>query len=224
MSSVFTEDWQGGANGVTCTTANTNFASLVDNRWSFSTTQLLPGTSSTMSGRCNVAAQTGIASANSAWTAAATSFMRFYMYIVTLPASNISLATVRNATTLLGELRLQSAGAIAIRNSNAVAIATSGNGTIPTGQWCRLEWTYNNTAAQQRLKIFSTSAHGTTADYDSGAVTTLATGSPNGLQFGFINSATAEGYFDYLEVDNATMPGPVGTAASYKKEQFLPFF
>lgn len=210
MASVLTETFEGGTNGTAMTTGNTAFNQLVQAGWTFSTAQAAVGS---LSGRCQVSSAASIATAT--FTAAAALYGRFFLYVATRPAALIAIGQYTSVGTMRAELQLGPNGQLRMRNSGTVAIHTAPDNTTPLGGWCRVEWSYSNTAAQQRLRVFTgANLFGSTPDYDSGTVTTTAAGTADRLSIGTLNTTTMTAYWDSVAVDNAAFPAPPAAPAT----------
>lgn len=204
MSTIFSETLEGGSNGATITTGNTNFGSVFGTAPTFSSVQAKYGTLS-----ANFSATAGTSTAYSAFTATASAWWMSYFYVPSNPTAATYIGFSRNGSTKIGDLRIDTAGTITMRDNNS-AVYTSPV-SIPLGSWFRLEWAVLAGAGTQQLRMFlGGNVDGTNADQDSGVKT--ATGTAQSLVSTFINgisvSATFQFYADNIFVDNATWVGP----------------
>lgn len=220
MTNLLTENFEGGTSGANVTTSTSSFNNLVSN-FTFSNTVASQGT---LSGKVNLTTSgTALANGLSQFTAGTLLYTRFYLYVTTYPAATTTIWQFRSATTIAAEFRLGTAGNLQFRNTNTTSVGTAANGTIPLNTWVRCEYGLNTTAGTSQAKVFSTNSNGTTADFDSGSLTTVTTSTVDGYQIGIVNATTATLYYDAIAVDNASFPGPFG-GTTYNKTQFLPFF
>lgn len=218
MATLFSYDFESGLpSGTAMTTANSPFAGLVQAGWTFSNAHLLASGGGTLNGRCAPTAATSFANVpNNSWAGKPVQYLRTYLYAEALPAARIAIYTPRDsAGGLLAELRLGPNGEIQLRNSATTQVAVSPDGVIAAGTHCRIEHSYNNTAGTQQVKVFSgANVHGSTPDYDSGAIATVAAGLATSFQIGVLNATTAVLHFDDIAVDDANWPGSVITNAA----------
>lgn len=210
MASLFSETYEGAASGTAITTANSQWDNVVGTgSMTYSTAQVLADGGGTRSGRYAATAQ--IANHVGFFTASSVGFLRAYLYVETMPSANTAIFQFTSTATVRAEMQLGASGVIRIRNSSLTAIATAPSGTIPTGAWCRIEWSYSNTAGTQRLKVYKgAQLHGSTPDYDSGSVSSTAAGTFDRLAAGVIASGTETIYLDNVAVDDAAFPAPTG--------------
>lgn len=210
MATIFGDaTFESGTVGATLTTANSPFTLLVQPGWTYVNTPLLPTGGGTRAAQS--AATTGTASAMAAFSVTSTPviYLRFYLYVSTFPAANTALAQVLGSSVIRGELQLGPAGQFRMRNAALSTIATSPNGSAPTGGWCRVEWRFDNTALRQQLRIYNgANLHTETPTWDSGAIAVAASGPVTSVDLGAIaNTAVMTTVWDNVKADDATWVG-----------------
>jgi hypothetical protein len=204
------EDFQGGSNGASVTTSNSIFDQLAQG-FIFSNTRVLTTGGGTLSGRLVATTSQQMVCS---FTLQGIFYVSFYIYVEANPSANFSLAQIRDSSgAIRAELRINSTGAFALRNSSQTAIYTSATQTH--GQWMRVNWKYDNTNAKQRLLLYiGSNVHGTTADVDSGDVTTTAAGTADRFAIGTVSAATVTVNLDNIVVDNSAFAAPTGAPSN----------
>lgn len=208
MALVFgNEGFEGGSNGTAVSTSNSTFGSIAGAGWTFSNTPLLATAGGSLAGKCAVTGATAVAQANFTGTNAV--YTRLYVYISSLPSALFTFAQYGNGANV-AQLRLGANAQLQLRNSGNTQILVTANNIVPTGAWCRIEWMYDGNAGKQQLRVYSTDPHGTTADYDSGLITSAVQTGTNNVKFGAIEAQTYTAFYDNIATDSATW---VGSAA-----------
>lgn len=219
MTVLWSYDFESGlADGTTMTTSNSAFTNLVQSGWTFSTAHVLSPGGGGLAGRLSSSvAAAANAGAGTVWTAAATVYYRFYLYLETLPTSNTSIFQLRNNTTVAADIRLNTTGAIAFRNSSQTAVATST--AWSAGQFIRVEGMVNSSSQQQGKVFAGSNVNGTTADYDSGVVTATNTNTMNNFTLGFVTTPGGASiiHWDNILMQDSGFPGPVVTTTGGMK-------
>ena len=211
MSSVFSEGFESGSNGVTITTSNTTY-SAASGTSSFDNSTYVAGS---LSAKMSPGGGAGIYLREIFSGGSVTSrYFRRYFQVNAFPGSTsiVTLLRVRLSSTNLGQVVLLNTGAIQIRDANTT-IATSSN-TISLNTWFRIEWEVNGTgAATQTCRLFLGSN-------SSGATPTeTLTGGYSGGAFDRIEDGVGtSGYsgtlwLDEVDDDTSSWPGPSSGAS-----------
>jgi hypothetical protein len=231
MTILFSENFEGGTNGANVTTSNTAFGQVTPTgSITFSNAHVLTGGGSLAAkavAATNIPAMTGASSgATPLWTGVTKIYYRFYFYCEVMTSAASTLCNWKHAANGTGKFaespRLLTTGAIQLRDFSSTQVAVSSTGLVSAGSFYRFEGMIDVTNAQQQIKVFAGSnANGSTADYDSGVVTSgVGTATLcDSLQLGYANSTTATGHFDSLVVNNAAggFPGPIVTTTGGMK-------
>lgn len=144
---------------------------------------------------------------------AATMFLRFYIYVVTLPASGEEefLQVADSTPAAKFYLRLTSAGAIKAYDATPTLIA-AGTAVLVTGTWYRIELKLGTGAsAAVEWKVTSAGSPDGTAAVDVSTTATLSSNNNNIVRFGKTadrSSQSVEFIYEDALVSNSAYPGP----------------
>lgn len=206
MASTFTEDFDGGSNGVTITAGNSGYDGFTAATSPvFSNAQAHSGTLSAL-----YAVSATTCSARISFSATGLRFFRFYIYLSSNPGGNTQVYSVYSSGTQRGDLRITSAGKIQIRNGTTAVHTTTASLTL--NAWNRVEWRVDNTNSQQQVRLYlGANCDGSTADEDTGN-RTYNTGTFDRHIAGTHASGTLTYYIDDDAADDATWVGPAITS------------
>lgn len=199
---VFTEQFEGGTNGATLTTATTAFTSILR------TPSFTPGFVGSLGMRAAHAA--GAADPMGQWLTGSQSesYIRFYLYRETATECYPVRLLVDSPLAVRALLRCTATGQVRGMTASYGSVTPVPTVTIPVGQWARVEWRVSQTVQRVRLFVGS-NVHGATPDYDSGDTSWTATGQWNRHEFGNTNGTVDTAVqLDSIAIDNATWPGP----------------
>lgn len=207
--------------GTVMTPSNSNFKNLVQPGWTFSNAHLLTSGGGTLAGRCTTSAGTAQANDNGRpWASTNVIYYRFYVYIEQLPDSSTNVLSLwagptPGPATTAATCRITSSGQVQIKDNTSTQVAISQTGLLSAGTYARIAVKLDVTNNQQQLKVFvGSNVHGTTADYDSGLVTSAAGGvGITSFALGILNACTATLHFDNLTFSDSGFPGPVTTGS-----------
>ena len=119
-------------------------------------------------------------------------YLRAYLYIASLPSANVQiLRFVTSANGPQCSIQLNTNGQLRLNNNLAVQIG-SNSSALNTGQWYRLELSFNPATGAVDARI----------DGSSFASGSTATGSWSRVIVGVISSVTADLYFDDVAVND----------------------
>jgi hypothetical protein len=223
---VLTNTFDGGSNGTSITTGNSGGTSgtawnTVNGQWSFSSSQKHSGT---LSGRLQrPEATTGYI----AWTSGNVGnqsqlWGRIYVRSTAFGAGggNVELIKLRDGSSEIGEVRLTGAGVVRVQDADNVG--TSGDVTIATNQWVRIEFYYKAGSSNGEItaRLYN-SADSTTAS-DTISRTSVNMGSrANGVEFGDQQSTVSADkddlYFDNIGISTTSWMGPHLSATAVGK-------
>lgn len=209
MTSVFSYNFENGTNAAAVTTTLSGFTNIIGT-WTYSNAHVQSAAGGTLAGRCSASA--GQSYAKGGFTAIPKVWARLYAYIETMPAATSAVYEPLAGSTVLAEMRITSTGAVQLRNSSFTQVAISPTGLITAGTFVRFAHYFDSAGTQQARVYVGANVNSTTPDWDSGAVATTATPSPDGFQTGIINSTTAAYHIDNVAADNATWVGPATTS------------
>lgn len=206
MAILFEETFGTLAVGTAITTGNTVY-DLISG--SGTVTAVTDGVRSS-AGRFAVAATLTTSSARSPLGSLRGEFYsRFYLRISTLPAAGtgIQIMTARSATTARADIRLNSAGAIAIRDQGVqVAISTP---VLALSQWHRVEWHWNQTGNAQELRVWTGSNRDSVGTADIILTGTAGGGTADNVNRGILTGSTNLSLdIDDDRIDDTTWIGP----------------
>lgn len=150
MAFDFSEGFEGGSNGATITSGNTNFnGGVVGTTATFDSSTFAHGS---LSAKLVTSSNTCVLQRT--FTASNQRTMRKYMKILALPASgNLVIANTKLSTGVVtAQVRISSGGLLQIRDQTTL-VAT---GTKATGAntWFRFEWQIDGVGATQKLDIY----------------------------------------------------------------------
>jgi hypothetical protein len=213
VSTLFVESFEGGSNGAVVTAANTAF-DTVDADITFTSSIPLTGGGALAA---QVAPATAVARAMRVDYPAAQAvlYRRFYLYMPANPASVFTFAQARGGGATRAQLRIQGSGALVVFNGST-NILTAPGGTMPAGQWVRVEWRLDLPASTQQVRLFyGGNLHGATASYDTGARTFTA-GSVDQTLLGIVTSPSAATslLLDAVQDSDTTWVGPVSSGGT----------
>lgn len=200
--SALTENFEGGTNGATITTANTIF----DNKTgTAAVTFNNDAKEGSLSMQVAASAQDAILRAD--LTASSTLWLCYYIKIVSAPSTPTAITNWYSGTTKIGDIRLASDMTISLRDGSAGVWTST---ALVANVWHRvaIKITPNN-ATGHRIKIYSgANLDGSTASQDSGnqTATAAAVSSVDNVRFGLISTETATLRFDRVRGDDATEP------------------
>lgn len=219
MTIQFSENFEGGTNGANVTSSNTSFGGVTGASVTFSNAHLLTSGGGTLAAKVSASStvpQMGASGTTPMWTGVGKVYYRFYWYCESFPTANSALGIWKELANSHGALaespRVLTTGVVQIRNDASTAVASSAASFIAASTYYRFEGMIDVANQQQQLKAFKgTNVHGTTADYDSGVVSSTVTGATvvDSFALGFINSTTGIGHFDNVVVQDTGFPGPV---------------
>lgn len=205
MSTVFSEDYEGGADGVTLTAGNSSYNTFT-NTPTFSTTHAKVGTRSMKLDSDGVV--TNDSARQDLGTAQSQRWMRRYFWLDTIPTTFTTMLRVRSSGTSQAQLRINSTGQLVLRDDIS-ALSTTTTATVSAGAWFRVEWKVDDTGNTTEAKLF------TGAAVDSPTATETISRAYTGGTFNEVldtNAATSTGavtlWVDAAVDDNAAYPGP----------------
>lgn len=145
---------------------------------------------------------------------------RVYVRLSILPSANWSFVRFLNGSTVLGGVRINTTGVLALEASGGSVSGSAGTGTMSTNTWYRVEFDFTALGATGNgtARLFagdSTTASGTDATTSAVSFGTLA---PNGVRIGM--SATtgmpvsSSWWFDDIQLNTTGMPGPATVAST----------
>ena len=218
MANIFTEHAEGGTDGATPTTGNTNFGVITSVAgMTFAAAQHEEGA---LSFHINAVAQLPQPTAIFA-SAKAVAYNRFYVYPLSNPTSNTYIGSARNYANTIkaADIRLNTDGTITVRDGIAASITSTGT-SLALNAWNRIEWACspNTSGSYQYLRLFvGSNVNGTTADYQSllGTCSTSSALDIGRFVYGIPTSATYEYYFDAIDVDDTTWVGPLSPVSNF---------
>lgn len=204
--SALTENFETGPSGAVVTTSNTIF----DNKsGTGSVTFSNDAHEGALSMQVSPVADNVLLRAD--FTAVSTLWYSFYFKLTTAPATTTAITNWYSAATKIGDMRLDSTGAISIRDNNTT-IWTSA--ALAPNVWHRIAIkVVPNTATGHRVKIYSGANLDTaTASQDSGnlVATAVAVAAVDNIRFGLISAETASFRIDRLRADDAMEPAGLG--------------
>lgn len=202
MSNVFTETWEGAGNTVVATPANTSFAHVFTTGITHSNLHVISGQGSE-GGR--VVATGAYQQAQATFTAIPVMYVSMPLRLASAPDTATAVFVAKTGTGFDGYLVITADRRIQVRDSAAATIAQSPANTVPLNTDGRIEWKVDTASDQQQARWFN-SATGTSPDWDSGMVATVAVSSVDTLNVGANWPCTWEAFFGDLTVDNAAWP------------------
>jgi hypothetical protein len=222
MAVVFTELFEGAADGVTLSTVNTGFdvatSTGTGNTRRFSTTVAHEGTRSGWFHQ--VAAGTSFGTWIFPDGIRTTGGVCLYGYLPSLPVNSlcvVALTRTASASNVARDhLAIQPTGAVRMY----VGVSGSGVATstvlIPAGSWFRLEWKVDTAVPQQSCQIYvGANVDGTVPDQTItgacgvNAIDAFSVGIPRSLT---ANAAGYDIYLDAVQIDDTDFPGRYSTA------------
>lgn len=210
MTLLFESYFDGGANGVAVTTANSNFTFVSPAGWTYANTNLVPGYSHATGARVTAAAtSTSVNNSAAPWASKNVVNTTVAFNVDSLPTADVSILSFRNASNAtVAELRVLTTGAIQIRSGNTQRAVS---GTFAAGTKIRAQVVVDATATQMQLKLFTGSGVGSsTPTYDSGLVAATGVAAMTNFAAGLITATTATVTWSYVGFDDAVFPGPAG--------------
>jgi hypothetical protein len=217
----------GGTNGTAATTANTGGAS--GTAWDAVTL----GTSVTAAFDSTVSPRTGglsykivqpatAANGYLSWTTALGTLTagqrvagRAYLRVSALPTASWPWIRFLNGSTVLGGMRLNTAGTIQFEASGGSITGTAGTGVVATNTWYRVEFDFTamggtGNATGRLFPADSTTQSGTDATASAVSFGTLAANTYRlGMNGATGMPASSSYWFDDVVVNATGMPGPV---------------
>lgn len=205
---VFSEGFDGAADGVAFTSANSNWTTFSPAGGCVSdTTRKYGGAASGRFDAAGASAQIGVQ-----FTEMTTAKAVWRMRMDSAPSSNtVAMQFRTNGTNALCcEMRIQSTGAIQIRNSSQVSQAISSS-IVPAATWVRFEM--DAVSGAMTLRYYADAASSTVTETLSGSYATQDVGR---FSLGAASTTTWGVNVDTAEVDDgATPPAPVGSAMPF---------
>ncbi len=202
------EGFEGAADGVAMNSSNTLFTTFSGSGTrAFSTAQAKEGTRSAFFDSLSSAFVATITKSFVAVTGQSI-FARWYCYMPAIPATNTSIVRFSSGGAAVCTIRQNAAGTVSLMNGTSVA-GTSGS--LPVGQWVRMDWTVRLGLSTQTLGIFTgANLEGLSANQTvNGAVSgTSVDAFLMGIIFG--QPANWHIHFDDVAVSTASMPAPTG--------------
>lgn len=212
MTSLFTEDFEGGSNGATLTTGNTSFSAFNGSVTFTNTASAVASGSLAM--QVTAASGTDVSANKTYASSQAKLWRRVYVTPPSTLTGTIDLIVARGSNALRARLRLNTNRTVSLMNGNSVVWTSTT--VLPAGQVSRLAWRLDNPAGQQQLRLYvGVNPHTTTVTEDS-ANRTYNQGTIDTLRLGQINSGTTASttvYFDAVADDDTNEPGPAVTGA-----------
>ena len=209
MATLFVGSFEGGSNGSAVTAVDSGFSTVsADITYTDATVvplggvvaaQVAPATSAARDLRINYAGAQSVL------------YRRFYMYLPTAPSSVFTFAQARGGGATRASLRMQGGGSLVVFNGGT-NVFSAPNGTIPVGQWVRVEWRLDLPANVQQVRLFyGANLHGTTASYDTGTRTFTA-GAVDQHALGIVTAQQTTVILDAVEDNDSAWVGPIGSA------------
>lgn len=202
MATVFTETFEGGSNGNTITTGNTNYDS-VSGAPTFTNSSPAVGS---LAADCDASGST--CRFDEAVDEPSVLYRRFYFKVPELPGSNLYIATNTSGASARADMRINTNGTVSVRNGfSAVWTSTA---AVTAGQWARFEWRLSATAGTQEARLFTgAQLHGPSNNpTDSSGSVTFDAGTFTNTGVGIIQNTTARVFIDDVKNDDSTWPGP----------------
>jgi hypothetical protein len=204
------EDFESGTNGNDISTASI-FSAYSAGAITYDNTQVKAGSLSALAYSAD-GANSQYAYAPGLTLSGTDQFFRTYIHISGWPTSDIEFVGCANNTTRRWRVRIKTDGTLQLRDINTV-VATS-SGTIPTGQWVRLEIDGRAGAAVLEGRAFyGSNLEGTTPDWTAGPYTSYSGGgTANRIYLGHLSTESSgySWYFDDVAVSDTATPSPTG--------------
>lgn len=203
MAVLFTEGFESGTNGAALSTSNTTFG-LINGAPTFTNAAAFQGSLSMACLTTAAAACAGRAD----HTATGTPWARAAFRFNAAPGGNCYLIQANNASTILADVRMNTAGTISVRNGTT-AVWTSPAALDVTGTtWYQFVWQGDKTTNLQQLRVYGATG---ALVLDSGSVTYSTTLDCNRTYFGSSPSVAGANFLiDYVAVAD-TDPGIIST-------------
>lgn len=203
----FTEDFEGGADGVTVTAPGTTaFSGLTgSSAMTHSTLRSILGTTS-----LRILNPSGTMTLYQTISPARTvSYLRVYWFPASLTTGNANVLMTETGATSQSAIQAAAGGVLRLRDGTTT-IATSAL-TIQAGQWYRLELFADYIAGTQTARIFAgANVHGTVPD--DTMTGSLTTGTYNRAAIGHSTAVTYDHFWDCYAEDPSGWIGPIDTS------------
>lgn len=216
------EDFEGGTNGATLTTVNTNFNPITANL-TFTNSPVYTGSLAmqvTIGGTAAAANGHLIYGAGTVGVSAV-SYSTFAINFAAIPAANTFLQQIEGpGSVLLADLRINAAGTITIRRGDTLVAVFTSTTVLSTATWYIIEHSYDADNQMQRLTIYN-STTGAVIE-QSNWFTTGSTLQPASWWYGSTTAVANLSYtMDYIHVTDTPLSAP-GTfpTAIYSYDNF----
>lgn len=139
---------------------------------------------------------------------------RLYLWLPAVPSAELALVRVRSGGSQSARIAITSSGLLILRQASNAAVATS-TGTVPTGQWVRIEWhiiaaTTNGTI---EARVYG-SADSETITETMSSSTAALTAAVDEVQYGPVGSEDGHTYWlDDLAATDVDWLGPAAAPA-----------